>query len=80
MRLILPNSGLKIHYATAYHDWEHGCSIWQVLICNPQNYVHGVAVRSLTPDIYAPLTFEQYARGHDSAFDEIMRMLPVSSN
>lgn len=74
-RLVLPNSGLKIHYATAYHDWAHGCSLWEILRCNPQNYVYGVAAGTLAPDIHAPWSFQDYVRGHDSALDEVLAKL-----
>jgi hypothetical protein len=78
-RLVLPNSGLKIHFATAYHDWVHGgCAPWEFLICNPQNYIWGVSVRTLAPDIHTPWSYADYSKGRDSALESVLSSIKAS--
>jgi hypothetical protein len=61
----LPNSRIRVFYATAYHDWEHGCR--DVRVCFWPNLFWGVAAGPLTPDTTTPLSFEDYAAGRDPA-------------
>ena len=71
-RIVLPNSGLRVGYATGYHDWKNGCSIEQVLICYPANYFLGVAAGDLDPTIPVSWSFADYLEGKDTAVERIV--------
>lgn len=45
-RTVLPNSQITIRYTTAYHDWEHGCSLSQLRTCFLLNYFYDVPAGS----------------------------------
>lgn len=70
-RIVLPNSGLRIGYATGYHDWENGCSLADVLVCYPLNYSQGVAAGSLDPTLPVSWSYADYIDGVDSALERI---------
>lgn len=74
-RIVLPNSGLRIGYATGYHDWEHDCSLTQILTCYPGNFTLGVAAGSLQPTIAASWSFADYLTGRDTAVETIMQTI-----
>jgi hypothetical protein len=65
--ITLPNSGLQIGYATAMHDWEHGCGLSEILDCHAVNYVIGVPAGSLAPNLPVAPRFADYAAGRDTA-------------
>ena len=67
----LPNSGLDVQWTVSYHDWENGCSIWQLLICHPLNYLTGVAAGSLEADVPLSQSFADYRIGIDGALAAI---------
>ena len=62
-RITLPNSGLRIGYATGYHDWQSGCSMSQILICHPPNQWLGVAAGNLTPTRQVAWSFADFMEG-----------------
>lgn len=74
-RIILPNSRLMVSYATGYHDWVHGCTLGQVLICAPENYLYGVAAGSLEPQVSVRWSYRDYAAGKDTVMDTVMSLI-----
>ena len=78
-RIVLPNSGLRIGYATGYHDWEHGCSLAKILVCYLPNYSLGVAAGSLAPTVPVSWSFEDYVNGRDTAIETILRQIGNSA-
>ena len=60
----LPHSGLGVSFATGFHDWVNGC-IGKHPYCYDGNKGVENPVSSLDPDLYVPLTFDDYARGND---------------
>jgi hypothetical protein len=67
--IVLPNSKLRVWVATAYHDWENGCSDWSK--CYWVNIVLGVAAGKLDVNLPAPSTFAAYRSGRDESLDTI---------
>lgn len=74
--LTLPNSGIKVFVATAYHDWENGCQDWKH--CYWPNIILGVAAGKLEPDIIAPLTFKDYSQGIDTTLQAVFAQEAIS--
>ncbi len=73
-RIVLPNSRLRIGYATGYHDWQNGCSLARIFICYPPNYVFGIAAGDLTPAIPVSWSFADYLAGRDSAVEKVLKL------
>jgi hypothetical protein len=73
-RIVLPNSRLRIGYATGYHDWQNGCSLTQIFICYPPNYALGVAAGDLKPTIPVSWSFADYVAGKDTAVETILKL------
>ena len=78
--LVLPNSGLRVHYADGYHDWRDGYDEGDPRYrFNPRvaayNQRYSAAAGSLEPDVAAPLTFDDFLAGRDPALEAI-RLLP----
>ena len=71
--IALPNSKLRVRVATAYHDWEYGCSDWSK--CYWINILLGVAAGKLDVDLPAPSTFAAYRSGRDESLDAIRLFL-----
>ena len=78
-RLALPNTGLSVVYATAYHDWESGCGLAEILKCYLPNYVLGRGAGDLSPQIRAPITFPDYLDGRDTALEAVAYSLANSA-
>ena len=74
LALRLPNSGIRIHYATGYHDWAEGCA-GKHPYCFVQNLEYEVPAGSLDPDIPVPLTFEAYSAGRDPALEAVLALV-----
>ena len=72
---ILPNSKIKVRYATAYHDWENGCRLTQVTTCFLPNYIYGAAPGSLAPQVKVSPRFADYAAKRDPVMDEVLKLL-----
>jgi len=60
--MVLPNSRIHVHTATAYHDWAHGC---RSMKCYWPNFWYDVAVGTIDPDVRVPWDFADYRRGVD---------------
>lgn len=78
-RTVLPNSKITIRYSTAYHDWEHGCSLSEIRTCFLLNYAYDVPAGPLQPDIPRSTTFADYAAGTDPAMAAVMQVLMVGN-
>ncbi|MBK5565430.1 hypothetical protein [Ensifer sp. SSB1] len=78
-RTVLPNSRITIRYTTAYHDWEHGCSLSQLRTCFLLNYFYDVPAGSLQPAMLRSATFADYAAGKDPAMSAVMQVLMVGN-
>lgn len=70
MAFILPNSGYSISYATAYHDWENGCTGTHPY-CFSLNASYEGAIGPLVPDVLLEPTYEEYASGRDVVLEWI---------
>jgi len=66
----LPNSRYRISYATAYHDWEQGCTGVHKY-CFTRNAAHEGSIGSLAPDKLVAPTYGDYASGRDIVMDWI---------
>lgn len=64
----LPGLGAAMLYASERHNYLTGCPEPD---CHAAIRLHPIRVRSLQPDIPAPLTFADYAAGRDPAMDAI---------
>lgn len=71
----LPNAKLAVRYTTAFHDWQHGCSLAQITTCFLLNYVYGVSAGDLRPTATIAPGFADYAAGRDPVMAEVMRLL-----
>ncbi|MGH8118769.1 MAG: hypothetical protein ACREP0_11480 [Rhodanobacteraceae bacterium] len=70
--LRLPNSKLRIHYATGYEDyskpcWGHRGCFWVVLFFPTH-------VQSFDPDVAVPYTFDDYMNGRDPLLDGALEL------
>ena len=77
---LLPHSKLVVRYTTAYHDWEHGCTIWQLGTCFFLNYFYGTPAGSLQPGIVISPTFSDYAAGIDRTVTETLHLAAHAKN
>lgn len=66
----LPNSFLQVHYASGRHVYNGPCR--DQATCFWLNERYPVRVRSLAPDISAPLTFAAYRDLRDPAIDAVL--------
>jgi hypothetical protein len=71
----LPHSKLALRYTTAFHDWERGCDLSQVMTCFLLNYAYGVPAGDLRPAITVAPGFADYAAGKDPVLSEVTRQL-----
>lgn len=74
-RTVLPNSQIPVRYATAYNDWERGCSLSDIGKCFLFNYAYGVAAGSLAPEVETSLTFADYLAARDPALEEVQKRI-----
>jgi len=72
---VLPNAKLALRYTTAFHDWEHGCSLSQITTCFLLNYIYGAPAGDLRPTVTIAPRFADYAAGKDPVMAEVMRQL-----
>ena len=68
--IILPNSGLYVHYANGFHAY----STHDYPDLKP--YFGDLNVDSAAPDVVAPMTWEAYRRGEDPALSVALRERP----
>lgn len=66
----LPNAFLRVHYASGRHVYNGPCR--DRATCFWLNDRYPVRVRTLEPDISAPLTFEAYRALRDPAMDAVL--------
>lgn len=66
----LPHSKLRVHIATGFHDWANGC---RQIDCYWPNFVRGVAVGSIEPEVASRWGYDDYARGVDAVLAEALR-------
>jgi hypothetical protein len=78
-KVLLPNSKIAVRYATAYHDWENGCSLDEITTCFLFNYIYGTAAGDLAPQMVASPRFAYYASGRDMVMDEVMKLIPSAA-
>ncbi|MBL8547939.1 MAG: hypothetical protein JNL81_15855 [Hyphomonadaceae bacterium] len=67
---ILPNAFLQVHYASGRHVYDGPCR--DRATCFWLNERYPVRVRTLAPDIAAPLTFAAYRALRDPAMDAVL--------
>jgi hypothetical protein len=77
-RIVLPNSGLRVGYATGFHDWENGCSLRQLFVCYPANYLLGVPAGDLDPTMPVSWTFTDYLESKDTAIERIKHEISMT--
>lgn len=65
----LPNSKIRVHTATGYHDWANGC---RELRCYWLNYYYDVAVGHVDPDVALGWRFSDYRRGIDTVLQRAL--------
>jgi hypothetical protein len=78
-KVLLPNSKIAVHYATAYHDWEKGCGWDQITTCFLPDYIYGTAAGDLAPQFIASPRFAYYASGRDMVMDEVMKLIHLAA-
>ncbi len=61
--LVLPNSGLTVHYANGFHGYS------QRDYPQFQPYFADLNVATITPDVEVEATWSDYAAGRDPVFD-----------
>ena len=72
--LVLPNSGLRVSFATAFHDWQNGC---RSLSCYWPDLFYGATVPTLEPDVAVHWRFEDYRQGIDTALGRLAEMTKI---
>jgi hypothetical protein len=68
----LPHLKLCAYPQTAKHDYQNPCNNWRE--CFWLNWFYPVRVKSLQPDIVAPLRFEEWSTGHDAAYETAVEL------
>lgn len=58
----LPHSGLRVSFATGYHDWVNGCT-GKHPYCFSLNAEIENPIDSLDPEVVLSYTFEEYSKG-----------------
>jgi hypothetical protein len=72
--LVLPNSGLRVDFSTAYHDLQNGC---RSLACYWPDVVHGAPAGSLAPRVVKPWQFEDYRQSVDTLLQRLADLTRV---
>ncbi len=67
--LVLRNSGIAIHHAYFKQDWVSGCHA--VDLCNPLQFLYGVAAGDLSPELTVGWSFADYAAGRDTVLERV---------
>jgi hypothetical protein len=70
--LVLRNSGIAIHHAYFKQDWANGCH--NPVECNPLQFLYGVAVPDLSPDVRIGWSFADYAAGRDTVLEKALEL------
>jgi len=67
--LVLPNSGIRVSYATGKHDWSRGCM--NPLSCFWLNLPYGVAAGDLAPERPVAWRYADYVIRRDTVLDAV---------
>jgi hypothetical protein len=70
--LVLRNSGIAIGHAYFKQDWAHGC--YQPALCNPLQWLYGVAAGELSPEVTIGWSFADYASGRDTVLERALTL------
>jgi hypothetical protein len=69
--IVLPNSKIRVFFATGYHDWERGCGWNDVSRCFWLNVPYDVPAGDLAPRHPVAWKFADYRAGRDTLFASI---------
>ena len=69
--IVLPNSKIRVFFATGYHDWEHGCGWSDLGRCFWLNYPFAVPAGDLAPKKPVAWKFADYRAGRDTVLDSL---------
>ena len=69
--MTLPNSHLKLHYATGLHDYSHPC--WGQEGCFWTTLFFPMHLRTLAPDVPLQYTFADYRALRDPVLEYVLR-------
>ena len=75
--MVLPNSQLKLHYATGLHDYSQPC--WGQEGCFWTTFFIPMHVKTLAPDVVVPYTFADYRALRDPVMDYVLGMTNTPS-
>jgi hypothetical protein len=70
--LVLRNSGIAIGHAYFKQDWANGCR--EPTLCNPLQWLYGVAAGDLTPEVKVGWSFADYAAGRDTVLERALAL------
>jgi hypothetical protein len=70
--LVLRNSGIAIGHAYFKQDWANGCR--QPTLCNPLQWLYGVAAGNLSPEVTIGWLFADYAAGRDTVLERALAL------
>jgi hypothetical protein len=68
--MVLPNSRIRVHTASGYHDFANGCHETR---CYWPDFWFGVAVGGIDPDVTVPWPFSDYRRGIDPVLERALK-------
>ena len=69
--IVLPNSKIRVFFATGYHDWEHGCGWNDVSRCFWLNVPYDVPAGDLAPKEPVAWKFADYRAGRDTVLSTL---------
>jgi hypothetical protein len=70
--LVLRNSRIAIGHAYFKQDWAEGCH--DPSKCNPLQFLYGVAVPDLSPEVRVGWSFADYAAGRDTVLEKALEL------
>jgi hypothetical protein len=70
--LVLRNSGIAIGHAFFKQDWANGCH--EPTLCNPLQWLYGVAAGDLTPEVNIGWSFADYVAGRDTVMERALAL------
>ena len=70
--LVLRNSRIAIHHAYFKQDWANGCH--DPVECYPLQFLYGVAVPDLSPEVNIGWSFADYAAGRDTVLEKALEL------
>ena len=70
--LVLRNSRIAIGHAYFKQDWANGCH--NPVECNPLQFLYGVAVPDLSPEVKVGWSFADYAAGRDTVLEKALEL------